>query len=153
MSELTELPRLNDGELEIADIAESLPTIDAADAAILLREVSSLRGKLEAAERRESHWNERETELTDKFVGAEAELVVLRAQRLAAMGLLERAEGRLADDSPPDAIWWRDVFLLTGAHMVLTDEGWQEGGNKAGLIAEYGADVIEDEVNAPKEQP
>lgn len=65
-----------------------------------------------------------------------------------AMNLLERAT-TLFEEQAPDPDWFRDYFELTGEWMVLTDEGWQPGTEKNGLIAEYGPDVILDEVNAP----
>jgi hypothetical protein len=44
--------------------------------------------------------------------------------------LLDRAANRLADDTAPDARWWKDLFLLTGQHMVCTEEGWEDGACK-----------------------
>lgn len=65
-----------------------------------------------------------------------------------AMDLLKRAESYLSEQ-PPDSNWFRDLFRLNGEHMVLTEEGWQPGCEKQALIDEYGADYIQDEVNAP----
>jgi hypothetical protein len=64
-----------------------------------------------------------------------------------AMSLVSRAGDFFSDDPPED--WFRDYYILTGEHMVATEEGWQLGSNKAELIAEYGEDYIQDEVNAP----
>jgi hypothetical protein len=45
-----------------------------------------------------------------------------------ALDLLERA---VADEiRAPDPQWFRDYFLLTGQHMILTDEGWEDGSSK-----------------------
>jgi hypothetical protein len=65
-----------------------------------------------------------------------------------AMNLLNRAAD-YCSDNPPDKEWFRDLFLLTGEHMVLTEEGWQPGNNRPMLVAEYGEGHIEDEVNGP----
>jgi hypothetical protein len=51
-------------------------------------------------------------------------------QQQKAMDLLDRAANRLADDTAPDARWWKDLFLLTGQHMVCTEEGWEDGACK-----------------------
>ena len=63
-----------------------------------------------------------------------------------AMDLLERVAVYI--ERSPDTNWWRDYFLLTGDHMICTDEGWQPGEAKASLIGEYGDDYILEEVNA-----
>ena len=47
---------------------------------------------------------------------------------------------------------WRDYYLWTGDHMILSDEGWEPGEVKAGYLEEYGPDSILDEVNAPNEE-
>lgn len=41
-----------------------------------------------------------------------------------AMSLITRAADYCANH-PPDKNWFRDLYLLTGDHMVLTDEGWE----------------------------
>jgi hypothetical protein len=66
-----------------------------------------------------------------------------------AMDLLERASEKLSEQ-PPDNTWWRDYFMLTGEHMICTEEGWQTGSCKQELISEYGDDHILDEVNKPQ---
>jgi len=66
-----------------------------------------------------------------------------------ALDLLERA---VADEiRAPDPQWFRDYFLLTGQHMILTDEGWEDGSSKPAYIEgnDGDASVILDEVNAP----
>lgn len=71
-----------------------------------------------------------------------------------ALNLLERAAERF-DEVAPDKNWFREYFILTGAHMILTAEGWQSGEVKEELVKEAqenGEDVsdwILDEVNAP----
>jgi hypothetical protein len=52
-------------------------------------------------------------------------------------------------DWAPDPHWWRDYFILTGAHMVLTEEGWLPA--ECNTREATGADPMEvlDEVNAP----
>lgn len=70
-----------------------------------------------------------------------------------AMDLLFRAEAN--EMLAPDQDWYRDYYVLTGSHMILTDEGWCPGDCKQSLIDEYLGDgeavdnVILDEVNAP----
>jgi hypothetical protein len=70
-----------------------------------------------------------------------------------AMDLLERVDKN--ETLPPDATWYRDYYVLTGEHMILTDEGWCPGMEKQALIDEYLEDgeatdtLILDEVNAP----
>lgn len=64
-----------------------------------------------------------------------------------AMDLLDRVDKNETD--PPDATWYRDYYVLTGAHMILTDEGWTPGDCKQGLIEDYDESAILDEVNAP----
>lgn len=60
-----------------------------------------------------------------------------------AMSLLERA---IATEMPaPDETWFQEYFALTGEHMILTDEGWTTGRDKAA----FPADEILAEVNAP----
>lgn len=60
-----------------------------------------------------------------------------------AMHLLERA---VATEMPaPDKTWFQEYFALTGEHMILTDEGWTSGNDKAACKPEE----ILDEVNAP----
>lgn len=63
------------------------------------------------------------------------------------LDLVKRAADHCSDN-PPDREWFRDLYLITGDHMVLTDEGWEPGNVKDELIKEYGADAILDEVNA-----
>lgn len=70
---------------------------------------------------------------------------------LAMANLLKRAAQKLGDN-PPDSEWFRDFYLITGEHMVLTEEGWQAGAEKQSLIDEYGADYIQDEVNVPTKE-
>lgn len=70
-----------------------------------------------------------------------------------AMDLLERVEKNETD--PPDETWYRDYYVLTGHHMILTDEGWCPGTEKQSLLEDYlddgvnEEDIIYDEVNAP----
>jgi hypothetical protein len=65
----------------------------------------------------------------------------------AAVDLLDRAAVVL-EEHPPDVSWLRDFYLLTGDHMILTDEGWQSGDGKNSVIEQFGNDAIYDEVNA-----
>jgi hypothetical protein len=44
-----------------------------------------------------------------------------------AMSLVSRAGDFFSDDPPED--WFRDYYILTGEHMVATEEGWQLGSN------------------------
>ena len=46
---------------------------------------------------------------------------------------------------------WRDYYVLIGQHMILTDEGWEDGTSKAAYLESADGDegVILDEVNAP----
>lgn len=77
-----------------------------------------------------------------------------------AMRLLVRAADYFSSaETTPDKDWFKDFYLLTGEHMVLTDEGWEFGASKEDIIAwaeedarrsgvEY-EDPILDEINAP----
>ena len=74
----------------------------------------------------------------------------------AATKLLDRAAAS-TEDKPitGDPGWWRDYYLFTGQHMILTDEGWEDGAAKQSYIdmlkdERYTLDdLILDEVNAP----
>lgn len=62
-----------------------------------------------------------------------------------AIGLLERVE------SPPDMNWFKELWSLTGEHMVLTEEGWIPAEcNTREHTGSDPADVL-DEVNKPIE--
>lgn len=72
-----------------------------------------------------------------------------------AMDLLKRAAEDM-ETTVPDENWCREYFLLTGEHMICTDEGWDPGSSKQSYIdnleeGESIDDVIMDEVNAPAE--
>jgi len=59
---------------------------------------------------------------------------------LMEFGLFEHA---------PDEDWFRDYFLLTGVHAVLTEEGWIPADqNTVEITGEEPMEVL-DEVNAP----
>ena len=68
--------------------------------------------------------------------------------------LLARA-AEFCTENAPDREWFRDYYLLTGEHMILTDEGWCWGSCKESLLKDYPnekpEDIILDEVNAPVE--
>jgi hypothetical protein len=66
-----------------------------------------------------------------------------------ALDLLERAS-EMFEDRSPDPRWFKELFLLTGRHMICTEEGWEPGECKDHVVEQYGADYIEDEVNAPE---
>lgn len=71
-----------------------------------------------------------------------------------ALDLLDRAANDMEDRSP-DSTWLRDFFVLTGDHMILTDEGWESGEVKQDYLDTWQKDhpswsnPILDEVNAP----
>lgn len=72
-----------------------------------------------------------------------------------ALALLDRAAARLCDDRAPDTTWWRELFVLTRQHMILTDEGWEPGENRWTYLEEWEqhpnwANPILDEVNGPE---
>jgi hypothetical protein len=75
-----------------------------------------------------------------------------KEQLEVAMALLERAAW-VCSESAPDREWFKDYYLLTGDHMILTDEGWCSGLCKDSLLRDYPYEkpqvVILDEVNAP----
>jgi hypothetical protein len=48
-------------------------------------------------------------------------------------------------DRAPDKRWFKDWFLITGEHMILTEEGWMPADMNGG---EEPMEVL-DEVNAP----
>jgi predicted glycosyl hydrolase (DUF1957 family) len=64
----------------------------------------------------------------------------------ALLGLIQRVAEHCSDNLP-DKDWFRDLYRVTGEHMILTEDGWQPASEKTGLVAEYGADHILDEVN------
>jgi hypothetical protein len=48
----------------------------------------------------------------------------------------------LVSESGPDSQWFKDLFIVTGMHVVLTEEGW--------VSPDFAGDMeILDEVNAP----
>lgn len=65
-----------------------------------------------------------------------------------AMDLLNRVEAGEAIVHR-DFNWYRDFYLLTGDHMVRTDEGWEDGDGKQTYIDSGDEDAILEEVNAP----
>jgi hypothetical protein len=69
-----------------------------------------------------------------------------------AMDLLTRAADYFSEDAP-DREWFHDLYLLTGEHMILTDEGWCSADCKESLLKDYPHEkydnIILDEVNAP----
>lgn len=69
-----------------------------------------------------------------------------KAKLAKAMNLLKRADA--AEIAAPDKDWFRDLYLLTGEHAVLTDEGWIPGVEKH-LVS---PDNILDEINAPRSE-
>jgi hypothetical protein len=73
-----------------------------------------------------------------------------------AMRLLDRSVELLADSPVKnDPKFWKDLYLFTGQHMILTDEGWDNGENKQSYVDQAEkeglpiGDFILDEVNAP----
>lgn len=60
-----------------------------------------------------------------------------------ALRLLDEAAEHMGDaETAPNGTWWKRYFLLTGSHMILTDEGWESGSGKA----EYAKQAEEDGV-------
>lgn len=66
-----------------------------------------------------------------------------------ALQLLPHLTEFLDDAEPPDPDWWRDYFLVTGKHAILSEEGWEPGENKASYLADDPKWKPMDEVNAP----
>ena len=67
-----------------------------------------------------------------------------------AMRLLEEVETHLIEtEECPNGTWFRRYFLLTGDHMILTDEGWEPGEAKQSYLDAGDADAIQDEINIP----
>jgi len=68
-----------------------------------------------------------------------------------ALDLLQRVED--ASSQAPDPEWYRDYFLLTKRHMILTEDGWENGENKQAYLDNLEGDDVSDvifaEVNAP----
>jgi hypothetical protein len=67
-----------------------------------------------------------------------------------AMSLVERA-AEVFSDNPPDYEWFRDYYLISGEHMILTDEGWEPGNLKEQIRKDCDDPEWEpnDEVNIP----
>jgi hypothetical protein len=63
-----------------------------------------------------------------------------------ATNLLERISNNLEEAIPNDPTWWRDYFLFSGDHMILTEEGWERAED---VDSSDGEVEILDEVNAP----
>jgi hypothetical protein len=60
--------------------------------------------------------------------------------------VLDHIEAILGDfEMCPDPGWWKEMFLVTGQHMILDDEGWWPGEAKH----LYDPEDILDEVNEP----
>lgn len=73
-----------------------------------------------------------------------------------AKKLLSEASDYFSDnESAPNGTWWKQFFILDGAHMILTEEGWESGEVKASIIKDCIenevpiTEAIRDEVNAP----
>ena len=72
-----------------------------------------------------------------------------------ATDLLDRIVACVEDHPISDTSWWRDYYLFTGQHMILTDEGWEDGSSKQSYLdmeaehPEYAENSILEEVNAP----
>lgn len=88
-----------------------------------------------------------EHNLNTARIKAESRLII-------ATDLLDRIVASIEDRPAGDIQWWRDYYLFSGQHMILTDEGWEDGGSKQSYLdmdaehPEYGASIL-DEVNAP----
>lgn len=90
-------------------------------------------------------WRGNDSDLPFAFAEAFA-----KEQLAPVIPLLERA-AEFCSDNPPDKDWFRDYFLFTGDHMILTDEGW-EPGNLIEQIRKDNDDPEwepDDEINAP----
>jgi len=80
---------------------------------------------------------------------------MIRDSRQPVADKAKRAEQLLehliefVDEEAPDPYWWRDYFVLTGDHMILTEEGWEPGESKAKYQADDPKWEPLDEVNAP----
>jgi len=93
-------------------------------------------------------------EVRAQWDGLVTNAVAAERERCAKlMNLLERAAKWM--EGAPDKVWWREYFLLTGEHMILTEEGWEAGTLKweyeqqAKADGEDIEDWILDEVNGP----
>src|SRR5689334_20267287 len=70
--------------------------------------------------------------------------------KITPMSLLERfvdlyGETPLAGSMiEPGRKLWRDYYEFTGNHMILTDEGWEDGEVKQSYLDECGPDCIID---------
>lgn len=55
------------------------------------------------------------------------------------------------EEFAPDPTWYREYYMLTGDHMVLTEEGWIPAAcnTPEHLGADYDPAEVLDEVNAP----
>ena len=71
-----------------------------------------------------------------------------------ALDLLNRAASHMSDieTGPPDN-WWKEFFQLTGTHMILTEEGWEDGEAKASYLKDDPEWKPLDEVCAPAPSP
>lgn len=69
------------------------------------------------------------------------------AELNTARGLLKRIADKTEEGPTGDPQWWREYFLFTGRHMILTEEGWEPGDCKDSCADEE-VEIL-DEVNAP----
>jgi hypothetical protein len=79
-----------------------------------------------------------------KRAGVSGDVIEMLRTGSELLGGLAVASDLLAEKAP-DKDWHRDCYLLTGEHMVLTEEGWVPAEMNQGADA---VDVL-DEVNAP----
>jgi hypothetical protein len=76
-----------------------------------------------------------------------SEVERLKANLETATSLLKRIADKAEEGPTGDPQWWRDYFLFTGEHMILTDEGWEPGDAKASCVEDE--IEIHDEINVP----
>ncbi len=69
------------------------------------------------------------------------------SQLLAGLAVVADLRG----EDPPDKDWFRQYFLLTGDHMVLTEEGWIPAACNTKAFTGFDPAEVLEEVNAPRE--
>lgn len=77
--------------------------------------------------------------------------MTLKQKHELAVNLLDRAAEAM-EESSPDPLWLEQYYSLTGAHMIMTEEGWEPGEYRQSYVNEGGEEAILAEINAPKKR-
>jgi hypothetical protein len=88
-----------------------------------------------------------QNELKAIYKAAKVTEVGIKHRETVISDLLNEAAAYMADcGGGPNETWWKRYFLIDGAHMIQTEDGWMNGATKS----VYEPSEILDEVNAPE---